>query len=215
MRKFFKIIPVIILFLLIIQVMPIDSLQNTNDFFYLEKSIMSKSKFVENGIRIEYETKNNLNDEIGIIKNNLKKNNYKNIIEEDNNIFIKDKHRDIEIHLWKDKNITKVQVSYINTNKNFTTIELEKEIEQLQDITIKNIKYFYFIKVKIIKEDKKDILDIIKKNMKINSLEVLNISNGMIAKGILKEGSKVNFADVTYDTGEYLILGTPVIFITY
>ena len=51
--------------------------------------------------------------------------------------------------------------------------------------------------------------------MKINSLEVLNISNGMIAKGILKEGSKVNFADVTYDTGEYLILGTPVIFITY
>lgn len=215
MKKLFKIIPIIVLFLLIIQVMPITSLQNSNDFFYLEKNIISKSEVVQNGVRLEYTSENNLKDEIAIIKNNLKKSNYKNIIEKDNNIFIKDKHKDIEIYLWENKEITKVQISYINHNSNMTILEIKHEMDRIQDITSKNIKYFNFIKVKIIEENKQDILNIIKKSIKLDDLEVLNISNGIVAKGVLKDGSKINFANITYDTGEYLILGTPVIFITY
>ena len=215
MKKLFKIIPIIVLFLLIIQVMPITSLQNSNDFFYLEKNIISKSEVVQNGVRLEYTSENNLKDEIAIIKNNLKKSNYKNIIEKDNNIFIKDKHKDIEIYLWENKEITKVQISYINHNSNMTILEIKHEMDRIQDITSKNIKYFNFIKVKIIEENKQDISNIIKKSIKLDDLEVLNISNGIVAKGVLKDGSKINFANITYDTGEYLILGTPVIFITY
>lgn len=215
MKKLFKIIPIIVLFLLIIQVMPIASLQNSNDFFYLEKNIISKSEVVQNGIRLEYTSENSLKDEIAIIKDNLKKSNYKNIIEKDNNIFIKDKHKDIEIYLWENKEITKVQISYINHNSNMTILEIKHEMDRIQDITSKNIKYFNFIKVKIIEENKQDILNIIKKSIKLDDLEVLNISNGIVAKGVLKDGSKINFANITYDTGEYLILGTPVIFITY
>ena len=215
MKKLFKIIPIIVLFLLIIQVMPIASLQNSNDFFYLEKNIISKSEVVQNGIRLEYTSENSLKDEIAIIKDNLKKNNYKNIIEKDNNIFIKDKHKDIEIYLWENEAITKVQISCINDNSNMTILETKQEMDKIRDITIKNIKYFNFIKVKIIEENKQDILNIIKKSIKLDDLEVLNISNGIVAKGALKDGSKINFANITYDTGEYLILGTPVIFITY
>ena len=213
MKKFFKIIPIIALFLLIIQVMPIR--QNSYDFFHLENNIINKAQLSQNGVRSEYVTKNNLEQELIIIKNNLKKNNYKNIIEKDNNIFIKDNDKDIEIYLWRYKNETKVQISYINNKKDITTLQLKEKIENIQDIAAKNIKYFNFIKVKIIEENKKEILEIIKQSMKTDSLEVLNISNGIIAKGILKEGSRINFADITYDTGEYLILGTPVIFITY
>lgn len=215
MKKLFKIIPIIVLFLLIIQVMPIASLQNSNDFFYLEKNIISKSEVVQNGIRLEYTSENSLKDEIAIIKDNLKKNNYKNIIEKDNNIFIKDKHKDIEIYLWENEAITKVQISCINDNSNMTILETKQEMDKIRDITIKNIKYFNFIKVKIIEENRQDILNIIKKSIKLDDLEVLNISNGIVAKGALKDGSKINFANITYDTGEYLILGTPVIFITY
>ena len=215
MKKLFKIIPIIVLFLLIIQVMPIASLQNSNDFFYLEKNIISKSEVVQNGIRLEYTSENSLKDEIAIIKDNLKKNNYKNVIEKDNNIFIKDKHKDIEIYLWENEAITKVQISCINDNSNMTILETKQEMDKIRDITIKNIKYFNFIKVKIIEENRQDILNIIKKSIKLDDLEVLNISNGIVAKGALKDGSKINFANITYDTGEYLILGTPVIFITY
>ena len=215
MKKLFKIIPIIVLFLLIIQVVPIASLQNSNDFFYLEKNIISKSEVVQNGIRLEYTSENSLKDEIAIIKDNLKKNNYKNIIEKDNNIFIKDKHKDIEIYLWENEAITKVQISCINDNSNMTILETKQEMDKIRDITIKNIKYFNFIKVKIIEENRQDILNIIKKSIKLDDLEVLNISNGIVAKGALKDGSKINFANITYDTGEYLILGTPVIFITY
>lgn len=215
MKKLFKVIPILILFLLIIQVMPIKYSENFNDFFYLEKNIINKSELIQNGIRLEYKSKKNLKDEMKIIKDNLKKNNYKNIIEKDNNIFIKDKHKDIEIYLWEDEDITNVQISYINNDKNVTILELNQQVKKIQSITMKNIKYFNFIKVKIIRENKQDILDIIKKSMKTDTLEVLNIDNGTIAKGFLKDGSKINFANVTYDTGEYLILGTPVIFITY
>lgn len=79
----------------------------------------------------------------------------------------------------------------------------------------KNIKYFNFVKVKIIEEQKQKVLDLLKSNIDEKTLEELNILNGKVAKGILIDGSKINFSFMTYDKENYLVLGTPVIFITY
>ena len=59
------------------------------------------------------------------------------------------------------------------------------------------------------------MLDILKRNIEEKTLEELDIVNGKIGKGKLKDENKINFSFMSYDTGEYLILGTPVIFITY
>ena len=74
------------------------------------------------------------------------------------------------------------------------------------------MKYFDFIKLKIIEEEKDETKEIIKI---IVDKEFLEVENGIIGKGILKDNTKINIGYMQYDTGEYLIIGTPVIFITY
>ena len=49
----------------------------------------------------------------------------------------------------------------------------------------------------------------------MKTLEVLNIHNGSVGKAELYDGNKINMGFTKYDTGEYLIIGTPVIFVTY
>ena len=46
-------------------------------------------------------------------------------------------------------------------------------------------------------------------------MKILEISNGSIAKATLMDGTNINIGQISYDTGSYLIIGTPVIFITY
>jgi len=92
---------------------------------------------------------------------------------------------------------------------------LRNELKQIQNIAAENIKYFNFIKVKIIEEQKQHILETIENNVKKDTLEVIDIHNGSVAKGELKDGNRINIGYIKYDTGEYLIIGTPVIFVTY
>ena len=48
-----------------------------------------------------------------------------------------------------------------------------------------------------------------------DTIEEAYISNGKVIKANLVDGSRVNIGQISYNTGDYLIVGTPVIFITY
>lgn len=202
-------------FLLIIGAYGISNNEKNTDFYFLEDNISNNSKFISNGIRMNYISKEEVQEELLIIKDNLMRYLGENIIIEDNIISYKDKDKEITAIVWKDKIDTKVQITYVNNRKTANTIQLKKEIEQIQNIAAKNIKYFKFVKVKIIEEQKQNILDVLNDKMEKNTLEELNINNGISAKAILKDGEKINFAFTYHDSSEYLILGTPVIFVTY
>ena len=45
--------------------------------------------------------------------------------------------------------------------------------------------------------------------------ESLNINNGYISEAISENDQDINIGRIKYDTGSYLIIGTPVIFVTY
>ncbi|MGG7142222.1 hypothetical protein ACQPVP_01970 [Clostridium nigeriense] len=215
MKKLLIILPIIAFSLLIIDTVPVKSESILNNFYFLEDEVINTGDFIENGVRVEYSSKNSLENELLIVENNLR-----NLLKEDiyidgNNIFFSDNQREIKVLAWKDEKETKVQITYINNRKECTINQIKKEIEQIQYFAAENIKYFDFIKVKIIEEQKQNLLDILKSNIKEKTLEELNIVNGKVGKGKLKDGNKINYSFMTYDTGEYLILGTPVIFITY
>lgn len=215
MRKYLIVLPILTFVLLIIGTVPVKSELISNDFYFLEDKIKNYGTFKENGVRLEYTTKSSVEEEILKLKNNFE-NQFKDEVNiEKNTISISKDYREIKVIVWSNKEDTKVQITYVNNNNKITTNQLKKELEQNEYFAAKNIKYFNFVKVKIIEDQKQKVLDLLKSNIDEKTLEELNILNGKVAKGILIDGSKINFSFMTYDKENYLVLGTPVIFITY
>lgn len=215
MKKYLSVLPILTFVLLIIGTVPVKSELISDDFYFLESKINRQGTFVENGVRLEYSTKNSSEDEILKIKNNFEKQFEIEVNIDKNTICFNDNHREIKAIVWNNKEYTKVQITYVNNDSKINTNQLKKELEQIEYFATKNIKYFNFVKVKIIEEDKQNILDLLKSNIDEGTLEELNILNGKVAKGRLMDGSKINFSFMTYDEENYLVIGTPVIFITY
>ena len=59
------------------------------------------------------------------------------------------------------------------------------------------------------------IFNKIEENLYEDSIKVAEINNGYSIKATMKDNEMINIGKVNYDTGSYLIIGTPIIFITY
>lgn len=215
MKKVIKIISSLIFSLLIIGAFPIKSESISNKFNLIETQLMNTNDFVENGVRTEYIVNQSIYKEKILIEEKLKKTFGENVGINNDSIIYKDEFKEIEVVLWSDNENTKVQITYINNNKNINTLEIRKELKKIQNISAKNIKYFDFVRVKIIEDQKQHLLEVLRNNIKQNTLEILDIYNGSVAKGRLYDGNRISIGHIKYDTGEYLIIGTPVIFVTY
>ncbi|EOR21304.1 MULTISPECIES: hypothetical protein [Clostridium] len=215
MKKMMKVISTIVLSLIVIGAVPTKSELPSDNFDFIENQIKESSEFIQNGIKVEYSVSQPISKEISRIEKYFNLNFHKNVQTDGNSIIYDDSTKQIKALVWSDNENTKVQIIYINNDKNANTFHLKKELNQMQNIAAKNIKYFNFIKVKIIEERKQNLLEILKNNIDKDTLEIMDIHNGSVGKANLYDGNKVNIGFVKYDTGEYLVIGTPVIFITY
>jgi len=215
MKKMMKVISTIVLSLIVIGAVPTKSELPSDNFDFIENRIKESSEFIQNGIKVEYSVSQPISKEISRIEKYFNLNFHKNVQTDGNSIIYDDSTKQIKALVWSDNENTKVQIIYINNDKNANTFHLKKELNQMQNIAAKNIKYFNFIKVKIIEERKQNLLEILKNNIDKDTLEIMDIHNGSVGKANLYDGNKVNIGFVKYDTGEYLVIGTPVIFITY
>jgi hypothetical protein len=215
MKKMMKVISTIVLSLIVIGAVPTKSELPSDNFDFIENQIKESSEFIQNGIKVEYSVSQPISKEISRIEKYFNLNFHKNVQTDGNGIIYDDSTKQIKALVWSDNENTKVQIIYINNDKNANTFHLKKELNQMQNIAAKNIKYFNFIKVKIIEERKQNLLEILKNNIDKDTLEIMDIHNGSVGKANLYDGNKVNIGFVKYDTGEYLVIGTPVIFITY
>lgn len=211
--KFFKVIfyPIIFSFL-IIESYPSLERKDSREISNIESQITKNNEFVQNGIRLEYETLNSIEDEINKLEKNINKELEINVEISNNTINYKDSLKTIKIIVWKEENINKVQINYLNEMENKFILELEKEVSKIKSKESENHKYFLFTKVKII-ENK--TYEIIENNINKESIQKLNIHNGSTLKGFSKNGTRINVGYVKYNTGEYLIVGSPIIFETY
>ena len=118
-------------FLLIIGAYEINNNEKNTDFYFLEENTLNNSQFVSNGIRMNYISKEEVQDELLIIKDNLTGYLGENIKIQDNIISYKNKDKEITAIVWKDKIDTKVQITYVNNRRTANTIQLKKEIKQI------------------------------------------------------------------------------------
>ena len=176
------------------------------DYQSIENKVIKETTFKENGVKIQYNIKSSLDKEIERIKGIYIK---ENKIEEteDNSHFYIVGDKNIEVNLWCEDGIVFVEAISINNDKDIDTISLKNDLKKLQNKKTNSVKYFEYYKGRL---------------NSINSLKEIKeeegftkVHNGYVGNYELKSGSKISYGIMEYDTGVYVIVGTPIIFTTY
>lgn len=176
------------------------------DYQNIENKVIKETAFKENGVKIQYNIESSLDKEIERIKKVYIK---ENKIEEteDNSHFYIVGDKNIEVNLWCEDGIVFVEAISINNDKDIDTISLKNNLKKLQNQKTNSVKYFEYYKGRL---------------NSINSLKevkeeegFIKVHNGYVGNYELKSGSKISYGIMEYDTGVYVIVGTPIIFTTY
>lgn len=185
-------------------------------FYKIENSMLNKSQFEENGVKIQFKTKRSIEEEYLLIKQNLI-NNIQGIYSEvDKNKFgILNNNFNISANLWSVDNYTYVEVILINTNSEYKIEYLQNILKTLSDKTSENIQMFLYYKGKVENISSDKFRNWLNASQDIKDLDIIEINNGYTGTGSLKDGEKVNFALSNYNTDSYVIIATPIIFTTY
>ncbi|MBY0755746.1 hypothetical protein K5V21_09760 [Clostridium sardiniense] len=179
---------------------------NINNYQYIESIVKSETIFSENGVKIQYNIKSDINDEIKRIKDIYNEGYSIENLTDKNHFYIKGDN-DLEIKVWEEEDRVFVEGAIINSKKEASTVELKKELQKLEDNKANSLIYFEYYKGKL--NSVKSIKDISLSN------ELIKVHNGYVGKSKLKDGNQISYGIMEYDTGVYVIVGTPIIFTTY
>lgn len=183
-------------------------------FNEVERYVLSEYEFIQNGMKLEYTIKADISDELDRIDKIFQSKNDLVVTKSENSISAKSENINYSVNIYNYSKLTKVEVIVINTDKTLSESYLRLLVEEIRNSNFINERYFSFIKGKI-KTEGKNIFEGVENKLKIRISENIDISNGSIAKATMIDGTNLNIGQITYDTGSYLIIGTPIIFVTY
>ena len=185
-----------------------------DSFSKIEGYVINNYDFVQNGIKLEYTVDEKLCKEYLRIKQFFEENNFLVLSTENNNITAESENIDYSINICEYNDLIKVQVILINNDVSKSEEELKKLSQKIRNDNFINERYFSFIKGKLNTQDK-NLIDDLEKNLSIKINEYLDINNGCVAEATFEDNQHINIGQIKYDTGSYLIIGTPIIFVTY
>lgn len=192
---------------------------NFNKFSALDiyNSIMDESYIViESGVQGKYLSKSSIDEEIKKIESlfkiegKIKKNN--------NNFYFNSKNKTTELNIFAIEEKKGINVEI--TLKEFGVNNIEV-LENCLKIANKNIKISSYLKGKVNNNfgvnKNVEILESKLLNLNIKDIKNINIDSGITGVAEFNNREKINYAVVNYgdDKDIYMIIGTPVIFITY
>ncbi|MEG0297202.1 MAG: hypothetical protein RR620_10830 [Clostridium sp.] len=179
-------------------------------FDSLELQLNENGKFIENGVKLIYETENK--DEFQrLVKKLTDVKGHEKIGIKDNLINYDENNTKYSITVWQEEK-TKVSIQVINTDREKLTKDILNEIVQLSDDSSLSQKVYKYTKIET-EKNYKDGIDFLDKDINID--REIEINNGKVINGTLRDDTEVNLAHMKYDTGNYVIVGTPMIFVTY
>ena len=185
-----------------------------DSFSKIEGYVINNYDFVQNGIKLEYTVDEKLCKEYLRIKQFFEENNFLVLSTENNNITAESENIDYSINICEYNDLIKVQVILINNDVSKSEEELKKLSQKIRNDNFINERYFSFIKGKL-NTQYKNLIDDLEKNLNIKVNEYLDINNGCVAEATFEDNQHINIGQIKYDTGSYLIIGTPIIFVTY
>lgn len=184
-------------------------------FSKIEKSLYENYKYNENGVKLEYKKETTIEKEIDkLYKELISKCNAKFISKTEEEISMINETTEFKITCFQeDDNNIKVNFKIINRSENLNTNKLEKVLEKFQDEDCKEVRHYKYIKADI--ENINSGIEFLKYLKEIEDMNTLEVHNGYISTGKLINGERVNISLSSYNSGTYLIIGTPIIFATY
>ena len=214
MKKVFFVFLLIFSLLIIINGKECECEAKKDLFNDVERYILNEYEFIENGIKLEYIVKADINYEFKRINEIFKSKNDLIVTTSELCISAKGKNINYNVNIYNYNGLTKVEVIAINKDKTLSQKNLELLVQEIRNSNFIDERYFSFIKGKIETEEK-NIFEDVENKLKIKINEKLDISNGSVAKATMIDSTNINIGQITYDTGSYLIIGTPIIFVTY
>ena len=184
-----------------------------DSFYNLESNIREKSIFVENGVKCEYMLKNNEDTELKKIDKVLLELGFEKECCNDspnNSTFHKNKQK-IEINKLKEDDYVYINITIYNKDEKYKTKDLKKILYKIND---KNLDFYECYSYYKGKTDR-NIISELNNQKNLKDMNLIKINNGYTGVANLNSNEKINFAEVNYDTGSYIIIATPIIFITY
>ena len=188
--------------------------QDVDSFSAIENAMSQEFDIVENGVKFQYCTNLSENQENERIENCIMNKYGVDIVDKGNNIKAEIKNVEIDISIYSIDNKTKAEIALINKDSSVKTeslLDIAKEIRSNEYI---GTRIFQFIKYRT-KYSAESIPKSIIENSKQDTIRSLEINNGRVSNIVMNDDKSINVAQVNYNSGSYLIIGTPTIFITY
>ena len=188
--------------------------QDVESFSVIENKMSEEFDIVENGVKFQYFTNSSENQENERIENCIINKYGVDVVKKGNNIKAENENVNIDISIYSIDNKTKVEIVLINKDSSVKTeslLDIAKEIRSNEYI---GTRIFQFIKYRT-KYSAESIPKSIIENSKQDTIRSLEINNGRVSNIVMNDDKSINVAQVNYNSGSYLIIGTPTIFITY
>ena len=188
--------------------------QDVESFSVIENKMSEEFDIVENGVKFQYFTNSSENQENERIENCIINKYGVDVVKKGNNIKAENENVNIDISIYNIDNKTKVEIILINKDSSVKTeslLDIEKEIRSNE---YTGTRIFQFVKYRT-EYSAESIPKSIIENSKQDTIRSLEINNGKVSNIVMNDDKSINVAQVNYNSGSYLIIGTPTIFITY
>ncbi|GFZ31249.1 membrane protein [Clostridium zeae] len=194
------------------------------DYDSISNNILKENsaKVIECGVKIQYKSKKNLNEIYQNIFTNASSS-YVIVSKEMEpsyfDITFKKDNIAYEIFASVENNITMVSATSISIDNKNATDDLKKQLEKVLYDASMDVQYFSYVKGKIITDSIKNNIELTERALVkyggAADVNTIKLNSGFTGVARLKDNTAVNYAISENDKGTYLIIGTPIIFITY
>ena len=131
-----------------------------------------------------------------------------------NNIKVESENVKLDISIYSIDDKTKVEIILINMDSSIKTETLVDIAKEIRSNEYTGTRIFQFVKYRT-EYSAESIPKSIIENSKQDTIRSLEINNGKVSNIVMNDDKSINVAQVNYNSGSYLIIGTPTIFITY
>lgn len=188
--------------------------QDVESFSVIENKMSEEFDIVENGVKFQYFTNSSENQENERIENCIINKYGVDVVKKGNNIKVESENVKLDISIYSIDDKTKVEIILINMDSSIKTETLVDIAKEIRSNEYTGTRIFQFVKYRT-EYSAESIPKSIIENSKQDTIRSLEINNGKVSNIVMNDDKSINVAQVNYNSGSYLIIGTPTIFITY
>lgn len=188
--------------------------QDIESFSVIESRMSEEFHIVENGVKFQYFTNLSEKQENERIENCIVNKYGVDVVKKGNNIKAESENVKLDISIYSIDDKTKVEIILINMDSSIKTETLVDIAKEIRSNEYTGTRIFQFVKYRT-EYSAESIPKSIIENSKQDTIRSLEINNGKVSNIVMNDDKSINVAQVNYNSGSYLIIGTPTIFITY